>query len=342
MAIFSFCALSLFAFEAMAAKPAAKPAGKSAAKPASSAKGSLIIESTSTGATVFIDGKEYGTIPFKPTSLTAGKHKIEVKNMGFLDYSNEVQINAGKGTRLKVDLLPVASIVNLASMPAKATVYIDGKERGTTPTKVELKTGTYNIEFKLKGYLPFKKQLKITKLGEKIPISATLEQDKLATDKDEDPLLALPLDLPLEIPGEDPLALEPVATPPGGAEDDPLSLEPLDLEPVDNGAKAISPTAPPPPSPEAPSAQGDASSDNAALLVVPAGAVGGGMTATTKVEKEKTKWYKTWWFWTITGAVIVGAAVGIGVGVSQAHNTDLPHYEGTWVLGQDGGFSFGK
>jgi tetratricopeptide (TPR) repeat protein len=41
-------------------------------------------------------------------------------------------------------------------------------------------------------------------------------------------------------------------------------------------------------------------------------------TETTEAAVDRKPWYKTWWFWTITGAVVAGAAAaGIAVGVSQ-------------------------
>jgi tetratricopeptide (TPR) repeat protein len=36
------------------------------------------------------------------------------------------------------------------------------------------------------------------------------------------------------------------------------------------------------------------------------------------------KWYQTWWFWTAVGAVVVGASVGIAVGVSSGGNGSGP------------------
>jgi len=36
------------------------------------------------------------------------------------------------------------------------------------------------------------------------------------------------------------------------------------------------------------------------------------------------KWYQTWWFWTAVGAVVVGASVGIAVGVSSGGDESGP------------------
>ena len=43
--------------------------------------------------------------------------------------------------------------------------------------------------------------------------------------------------------------------------------------------------------------------------------------ATLKIVEAGTPFYKTWWFWTIVGGVVVtGAAVGIGVAVGRPQN----------------------
>ena len=41
-------------------------------------------------------------------------------------------------------------------------------------------------------------------------------------------------------------------------------------------------------------------------------------------ENGGPKWYQTWWFWTAVGAVVVGASVGIAVGVSGGDNGSGP------------------
>ncbi len=117
----------------------------------------------------------------------------------------------------------------------------------------------------------------------------------------------------------------------------------MDLEPLPDELPleaAPAPTAPVPPVAAA-LTHDDGNSDSAVLLAVPAGVAtgaavgamaGANTTAKTTAQKDK-KWYKSWWFWTITGAVVVGAAVGIGVGASQANQTETINYDGFWTLG---------
>jgi hypothetical protein len=42
---------------------------------------------------------------------------------------------------------------------------------------------------------------------------------------------------------------------------------------------------------------------------------GSGFGPTAEEIEKKKPWYKTWWFWTIVGGVVVGAAAGVTAGV---------------------------
>lgn len=47
--------------------------------------------------------------------------------------------------------------------PAGATVFVNDKEQGVTPAKLELKPGTYNVKVEKEGYLAVIKEIKVTK-----------------------------------------------------------------------------------------------------------------------------------------------------------------------------------
>lgn len=47
-------------------------------------------------------------------------------------------------------------------------------------------------------------------------------------------------------------------------------------------------------------------------------------TETPRVVDEGPEFYETWWFWTITGAVVAGAAVGVGVALAPADQVTAP------------------
>ncbi|MBW1811233.1 MAG: hypothetical protein JRJ87_23790 [Deltaproteobacteria bacterium] len=46
--------------------------------------------------------------------------------------------------------------------------------------------------------------------------------------------------------------------------------------------------------------------------------------ADQELSDRDPKWYQSWWFWTAVGTVVVGTAVGVGVGVSTAGGDSGP------------------
>jgi tetratricopeptide (TPR) repeat protein len=85
------------------------------------------------------------------------------------------------------------------------------------------------------------------------------------------------------------------AWPPGGAAKEPTSSQPL------SSSSATS-------SPAAQQPQSSSSSSSAEV---------------SKPASKSTPAYKKWWLWTVVGVVAVGAAVGIGVGVTASQQSSF-------------------
>ncbi len=62
---------------------------------------------TITGARVYIDGIFKGTVPFsRPLAMSIGNHRVELKKMGYRDWSNTVIIPADETVTLRINLVP--------------------------------------------------------------------------------------------------------------------------------------------------------------------------------------------------------------------------------------------
>ena len=81
---------------------------------------SLLVNSTPTGASVWIDGQEYGSTPinFSIKGLTQARaFEIELRLEGYTNYTEEVEINAGESHELNgslqafVEILPATTLV---------------------------------------------------------------------------------------------------------------------------------------------------------------------------------------------------------------------------------------
>jgi len=117
------------------------------------------IKSKPKGATVYLDEKLIGTTPLK-TELATGNHKLEIKMLGYADWSQEVIILEDYSN--KVSLLKLYQI-NFNTDPPGAEVYMDNKYLGDTPFTGDYTAGKHLIKLQLDTYQAYEKQIKLKK-----------------------------------------------------------------------------------------------------------------------------------------------------------------------------------
>lgn len=140
------------------------------------ADGVLLIESTPSGAKVYINNDFTGLYtPFQKT-YKAGIYEITLKKDLHIEYKDTVQIDYEQTKKVKANLIKDYTTVKIETVPNGATVSIDGnKESSLTPLNVKLKTGKHNITFEKEKYNILQKEINITK-GNDTVITADLEQ----------------------------------------------------------------------------------------------------------------------------------------------------------------------
>ncbi|MEE8410531.1 MAG: PEGA domain-containing protein [Myxococcota bacterium] len=278
-------------------------------------KGALALKCTVKGAKVTVNGRGVGKTPMKQIALSGGLHTVKVKKLGYLDFSQKIQIKPGKTVNVIADLLPFAGVIKVSANVSRAKVLVDGKVVGKAPLEREVKIGKHTITVRASGYEIFSEEITADP-GNLYTIKAKLKRGGSSGAVSMDlALVALTApggaDLALEPPptgassGSDDLALAPLPglAPLGGglgAGDDPLALEPLPglAAPPAKEIAAINPAFVPP---------------------------GGGSGIGATIEPPKP-WYKEWWVWTAAaaGAVfvtgVVFAAVTVGRGGEETSN----------------------
>lgn len=154
-----------------AAAPAPARAGKSAryvpaapVAPPTASEGQLIISSMPMGATVEIEGHagQQWKAPLTVPGLAAGTYKVTLNMPGYATETRTVQVSGGARTPLDVRMVAVKGFVTVASKPAGAAIWINGKDTGkVTPIEFLVEPGTQSIVVRKQGYLEASTDLKL-------------------------------------------------------------------------------------------------------------------------------------------------------------------------------------
>ncbi|MDP6433075.1 MAG: PEGA domain-containing protein, partial [Candidatus Scalindua sp.] len=114
---------------------------------------SVLVESEPTNATIYLDGDEVGITPDTLKSIIPGKHLVEVKMAGYKVWSKSIMVKANRENTLTAALQILTGSILIESEPAKARIFLDGEEVGTTPESCRYITpGQHEMELKMDKY----------------------------------------------------------------------------------------------------------------------------------------------------------------------------------------------
>lgn len=124
-------------------------------------KGSLVVKTDPDGATIYVDGKNYGLTPIEIEDLEIGEHEMVISKEGFAQIIKKVEI---KEDRVEINEILVKAIseIFLNTEPNGAKVIINGKEMGTTPLTIkDINPGRYFVTFRALGYEEMTKSIEV-------------------------------------------------------------------------------------------------------------------------------------------------------------------------------------
>lgn len=135
------------------------------------APGRLLVRSTPTGATVFVDDERKGVTPATLRELALGTRRVRVQRDGYAPETLQVTLTRERPSRtLDVRMrrppavaapaptTPAAKTGTLVieSRPSGATALVNGRSVGATPVTIEdLAPGAYTVQMQLAGFRPF-------------------------------------------------------------------------------------------------------------------------------------------------------------------------------------------
>ncbi|MGZ4872348.1 MAG: PEGA domain-containing protein [Candidatus Angelobacter sp.] len=146
------------------ASKAARNAPAAPVAPPAPSEGQLIVSSMPMGATVEIEGRtgQSWKAPQTVPGLAAGTYKVTFNMPGYATETRSVQVAGGARTPLDVRMTAVKGFVTVASKPAGAAIWINGKDTGkVTPIEFLVEPGAQSIVVRKQGYLDAATELKL-------------------------------------------------------------------------------------------------------------------------------------------------------------------------------------
>jgi hypothetical protein len=130
---------------------------------------------TPVGATLHVDGKAVGIIPYTDT-LLIGSSQITLSAEGYLEMTKTIIITENNITYVNEELQH-SRLVSVTSEPAQAEIYLDGNFVATTPAAIVLGYGTNNLQLRKAKYNNLNKNVEVGK--ETDALHFTLQPDVL-------------------------------------------------------------------------------------------------------------------------------------------------------------------
>jgi TonB family protein len=134
--------------------PTAAPVAEAPAPPTT---GTLRVESEPAGARVTVDGETRGETPLELGEVSFGRHEVHLTLKGYVAQSRDVALSAEDPSgQVRVELVrprPTSGTTSFVSVPAGATVFVDGRRVGTTPLDgLRLPPGPHDVSLTLDGH----------------------------------------------------------------------------------------------------------------------------------------------------------------------------------------------
>ncbi|MBQ7268680.1 MAG: PEGA domain-containing protein [Bacteroidales bacterium] len=137
----------------------------------------LTDEENATGARVFINEQDAGTVPFSGKVLQRGNYTVRLVKPGYRTVEDEfnITINGDQETALRISMFPFSSYY-ITSEPAYCKVFVDGIPAGTTPVSIPMKEGEHVLTITKDGFFPETRTISTDLSLLSHPVDVTLEK----------------------------------------------------------------------------------------------------------------------------------------------------------------------
>lgn len=116
--------------------------------------GTFSVETTPSGATVYLDGEEIGVTPIEKRVLQVGDYTYKVNHADYYPEEKTFTVEDNFNMEFKHKLRPMEAELSVFSRPSSANVWLNNIQRlERTPAKFKLKPGQYLVSVHTAGYL---------------------------------------------------------------------------------------------------------------------------------------------------------------------------------------------
>ncbi len=112
----------------------------------------LLVNTIPRGANVTVNGRYRGQSPLTLSLTPDVDYQIGMSKAGYGVTSRSLRLQSAASESIMVDLSARVGTVTMNVEPADATVYVDGRARGTGKTIVRLSSAPHRIEVKRRGF----------------------------------------------------------------------------------------------------------------------------------------------------------------------------------------------
>lgn len=124
--------------------------------------GKLEVDTGGVVAEISADGARLGQVP-GTVDVPAGDRTLTFRAPRYLDHVERLTIEGGgERQKLEVKLKPNFAVIDISSVPAGATIEVDGKAVGVTPAKVEMDSGMRRVQVSAPGLKPWVSSVAVT------------------------------------------------------------------------------------------------------------------------------------------------------------------------------------
>ena len=112
--------------------------------------GEIEINSTPMGATIYIDGKNYGETPNYISDILIGEHELKLTKQGCASVAKTITIKEGETLSVN-EKLQTGKEISISTDQSGDKIYVDGNYLGLSPITINLSYGSHEIKAERNG-----------------------------------------------------------------------------------------------------------------------------------------------------------------------------------------------